>query len=177
MQHEETRTAMSFAGLTAYETWMHYCNMGGCTDYFEFDAYLYGVLALEMDDADLVSQAVNELIDDTCPDVAPHCRAPYSWRPSPRAACFDLDDLDGDGEDIEDLSTALPLGTLAQPPALHTFASRLLTGLDVRSLGLPGIPLPPGSHAELLGDILGSGADGVNGGRGVLGRIVPSDTP
>lgn len=80
MQNDDTLTAMEFAGLSTYETWMHYCNMGGWTDYFEFDAYLYGVYTLDDDDADLVSQAVNELIDDACPaDEAALCRAPYSW--------------------------------------------------------------------------------------------------
>ena len=51
MQNDDTLTAMEFAGLSTYETWMHYCNMGGWTDYFEFDAYLYGVYTLDDDDA------------------------------------------------------------------------------------------------------------------------------
>ncbi|WP_434994825.1 hypothetical protein [Arthrobacter sp. Ld5] len=80
MQHEDTLMAMEFVGLSVYETWMHYCNMGGASDYFEFDAYLHGVLGLDVEDADLVSQAVNELIDDVLPaEESGANRAPYSW--------------------------------------------------------------------------------------------------
>jgi hypothetical protein len=146
MQHEDTRTAMSCAGLTAYETWMHYCNMGGYTDYFEFDAYLFGLHSLEPDDADLVSQAVNELIDDTCLEEAQLCRAPYSWLPPVRAGDSDVDPNSPDLPSVD-----------ADPVLL--FGSRPVSDLGLRALrGRPGIPCPPGSRAELLGDILDSGA-------------------
>lgn len=80
MQHDDTLMAMDFVGLSVYETWTHYCNMGGAADYFEFDAYLHGILALDVEDADLVSQAVNELIDDVVPaEESRTGRAPYSW--------------------------------------------------------------------------------------------------
>lgn len=170
MQYEDTRAAMEFAGLTVYGTWMHYCNMGGLTDYFDFDAYLHGIHPLESEDADIVSQAVNELIDDACTgDDALLCRAPYSWtrergtfhssafRPS---ASYTDDDPDGfdDGAPIR-----VPVDDLVKPHPAETFGSRTLTGLDVSALlGRPGVPLPPGAPVELLGEILDSG---------VLGRI------
>jgi hypothetical protein len=156
MQNEDTRTAMTFAGLTAYETWMHYCNMGGFTDYFAFDAYLHGVCGLEPEDADLVSQAVNELIDDVTPsDEALLCRAPYSWTEDDENGC------------TVDRPFRIPVDDLARPHSLETFGSLFLAGLDVSTLrGRAGVPLPPGSPAELLGEILDSG---------IIGRIVERD--
>ncbi|AUZ88874.1 hypothetical protein ACX80U_07595 [Arthrobacter sp. TmT3-37] len=159
MQSDETLTAMEFAGLSSYESWMHYCNMGGFTDYFEFDAYLHGVYALDAGDADLVSQAVNELIDDVTPgEDALLCRAPYSWTPA-------LRHLPGDAAESEDVDGPIqvPVDDLVGPHSPTTFGSRFLTGLDVSALaGRPGIPLPPGAPLELLGEILDSG---------VIGRI------
>ncbi|MHA7208464.1 hypothetical protein [Arthrobacter sp. MDT1-65] len=170
MQNDDTRTAMAFAGLSGYETWMHYCAAGGPTGYFEFDAYLHGLHTLDGEDADLVSQAVNELIDDVCAaEEAGFCRAPYSWRP-PEEACpavvHATDGFDGfeDGFDagFEDV---LPFGPrvegLAAPHTAATFGSRRLVGFDVGGLsGGPGIPLPPGAPLELLGDVLDSGVVG-----------------
>lgn len=191
MQNDDTLTAMEFAGLSTYETWMHYCNMGGWTDYFEFDAYLYGVYTLDNDDADLVSQAVNELIDDACPaDEAALCRAPYSWTAVTDRTVADVvlhdamlddglfeDTLPGcilpgvgpgtEGEDAGRLDEGpfrVPVDDLVGPHSPDTFGSLFLTGLDVRPLrGRPGVPLPPGAPLELLGEILDSG---------VIGRII-----
>ncbi|WP_104116191.1 hypothetical protein [Arthrobacter sp. B1805] len=163
MQYDETRTAMEFAGLTAYETWMHYCNMGGLTDYFELDAYLCGLYGLDPEDADLVSQAVNELIDDLCTsEDAMFCRAPYSWTEE-RAGSFGTDHEAGNGQ--EGFNGArpvrIPAEDLVEPHGAGTFGSRFLSELDVRALaGRPGVPLPPGAHAELLGEILDSGIIG-----------------
>ncbi|WP_247827260.1 hypothetical protein [Arthrobacter antioxidans] len=93
MQHDDTLMAMEFAGLSVYETWMHYCNVGGGIDYFEFDAYLHGVLGLDAEDADVVSQAVNELIDDVLPaEESRGKRAPYSWTGCPVPAPADRGD-------------------------------------------------------------------------------------
>ncbi|BBE24109.1 hypothetical protein MN0502_29920 [Arthrobacter sp. MN05-02] len=157
MQNDETLSAMEFAGLSSYESWMHYCNMGGFTDYFEFDAYLHGVYDLDTEDADLVSQAVNELIDDVTPaEDALLCRAPYSWAPLPggrsgQDAAFE--DVDG--------PVQVPVDDLVGPHSPATFGSHFLTGLDVSALaGRPGIPLPPGAPLELLGEILDSGVIG-----------------
>ncbi len=93
MQHDDTLRAMEFAGLSVYETWMHYCNMGGAGDYFEFDAYLHGIVRLDAEDADVVSQAVNELVDDVLPaEQSRVSRAPYSWTRYPEPAAGRGDD-------------------------------------------------------------------------------------
>ncbi|WP_394248725.1 hypothetical protein [Arthrobacter pityocampae] len=134
MQHEDTLMAMEFAGLSAYETWMHYCNMGGAAGYFDFDAYLHGIVDLDAEDADIVSQAVNELIDDVLPvEESRITRAPYSWTGCPDPAAAGRDD-----------------GVPAHDLILY-----------------PGVPLPPGSPRDLLGEILGCGMIGrsVAGGR------------
>lgn len=127
MQHDDTLMAMEFAGLSAYETWMHYCNMGGAAGYFDFDAYLHGIVDLDAEDADVVSQAVNELIDDVLPVGESRIRrAPYSWTGGPDPAAAGR----GDGVPAHDL------------------------------ILYPGIPLPPGSPRDLLGEILGYGMVG-----------------
>lgn len=162
MQYDDTRAAMEFAGLTTYETWMHYCNMGALSDYFEFDAYLHGLYDLAPADADLVSQAVNELIDDLCSSEGTLlCRAPYSWTREllEESACGAVPEHERAG--------AAPAGTveghLVESRAAETFDSHLVAGLDVSPLtGCPGVPSPPGAPAELLGEILDSG---------VIGRI------
>ncbi|MEG9249498.1 hypothetical protein V6S67_15525 [Arthrobacter sp. Soc17.1.1.1] len=153
MQNDGTLSAMDFAGLSVYETWMHYCAMGGPTDYFGFDAYLHGLAPLDGDDADLVSQAVNELIDDVLPEEeATLCRAPYSWRPASGTALLHLQHEDG----VED-ALPLPMASLAAPHTAATFGSLFLAGLDAGALaGRPGVPLPPGAPMELLGEILDS---------------------
>jgi hypothetical protein len=153
MQNDDTLTAMDFAGLSVYETWMHYCAMGGPSHYFEFDAYLHGLSTLDTEDADLVSQAVNELIDDVLPlEEATLCRAPYSWRPTADTSALLLHAQ----EDV-DVSSRLPVPDLVAPHTAATFGSRFLAGLDVSALtGRPGIPLPPGAPVELLGEILDS---------------------
>jgi len=159
MQNEDTLTAMEFAGLSSYETWLHYCNAGGCTAYFEFKAYLYCGLDLEPQDADLVSQAVNELIDDVCaPEELDICRAPYSWAVE---SGFDPGDLPGEdvpGEENPTCEIRTIGDELLTPRSTATFGSRFLSGLDGTPLpGCPGIPLPPGTTVELLGEIMDSG--------------------
>ena len=168
MQNDDTLTAMEFAGLSAYETWMHYCNMGGFTDYFEFDAYLHGLYEFDSEDADLVSQAVNELIDDVCPtEEARLCRAPYSWTVSPSSGFVDFAEEEDDVAGFQDAPVRVPVDDLVAPHSVKTFGSRFLSGLDLGTLtGRPGIPLPPGSIVELLGEVLDSG---------VIGRIVSGE--
>ena len=159
MQNEDTLTAMEFAGLSSYQTWMHYCNAGGCTAYFEFKAYLHGVLDLELQDADLISQAVNELIDDVCPlEEARLCRAPYSWTADVGFGPEGAADEDTPADELRAIGDEL-----LTPRSIATFGSRFLEGLDRSPMpGCPGIPLPPGTTVELLGEILDSG---------VIGRI------
>lgn len=137
MQHDDTLTAIEFAGLSAYETWMYYCTMGGFTDYFEFTAYLHGLYALASDDADLVSEAVNELIGDVCPaEKAGICRAPYLWACAPES---DVDVVRPDGgsdgagglDGFDDGPVRVPVDDLAEPHSAVTFGSGFLAGLDV----------------------------------------------
>lgn len=82
MQHEQTLGALTFAGLTVDEVWLHYLNMGGGIGETEVDAYLHGMMALPAGERNCVSQAVNELIDDLGDDLGGNCnalyRAPYS---------------------------------------------------------------------------------------------------
>jgi hypothetical protein len=180
MQNDDTLTAMTFAGFSAYETWTHYCSMGGRTGYFEVDAYLHGLHGVAREDADLVSRAVNELIDGACAaDEAGLCRAPYSWTPDAGQSSCDvvLDDgaidamtggmtgcMTGDVDQLDDGPIRVEVDDLVGPHSPETFGSLLLTGLDVSSLsGRPGIPLPPGAPLELLREVLDSG---------IIGRIV-----
>ncbi|MBG6184272.1 hypothetical protein IWX65_002245 [Arthrobacter sp. CAN_A214] len=91
MQHEQTLGALTFAGLSVDEVWLHYLNMGGGIGETEVDAYLHGMVALPMDERNCVSQAVNELIDDIL-DVTPRTlyRAPYSSDHSSNKAITDF---------------------------------------------------------------------------------------
>ncbi|MEC5198651.1 hypothetical protein RCH21_000875 [Arthrobacter sp. PL16] len=175
MQNDDTLTAMTFAGFSAYETWTRYCSMGGCTGYFEVDAYLHGLYGVGREDADLVSRAVNGLIDGACPaDEAGFCRAPYSWTSNSEQPSYDavLDgaidvmtgEMAGDLDWLDDGPILVEVDDLVGPHSPDTFGSMLLTGLDVSSLsGRPGIPLPPGAPLELLREVLDSG---------IIGRIV-----
>ncbi|MHA7284067.1 hypothetical protein [Arthrobacter sp. TMS2-4] len=129
MQHDDTLMAMEFVGLSVYETWMHYCNMGGAADYFEFDAYLHGILVLDVEDADLVSQAVNELIDDVVPAEESRAgRAPYSWTrytaPAPA----------GGGDDVGPTAPGTPGIPLPPGSPLELLDEILGTGVLNRSI-------------------------------------------
>ena len=126
MQHHDTLRAMESARLSVYETWMHYCNMGGPGDYFEFDAYLHGILRLDAEDADLVSQAVNELVDDVLPAEQSRVnRAPYSWtrRPEPAAGRVDDDPVRARTRPGVPLPPGAPLELLGE-----ILGSNVLTG-------------------------------------------------
>lgn len=167
MQYEDTLAAMRFAGLTSFETWQHYCNAGGDLDYLEFDGYLHGVVGLHADDADLVSQAVNELIDDLGPEESQLCRAPYSSTPGSSAPEDFLGEVEETRGSWQALAEHAPVRNAVVPRSHATFGSRFLAGLDISGMtGTPGVPLPPGTTAELLGDILDSG---------VIGRTVTGE--
>ncbi|MHA7219220.1 hypothetical protein ACX80L_10040 [Arthrobacter sp. MDT1-48-3] len=73
-QYAETFEAMSRAGLSLSEVWVHYFSLGGYIDEYEVNAYLHGLLSLPELDRDMISQAVNELYDDICRSP----RAPFS---------------------------------------------------------------------------------------------------
>lgn len=69
-----TRHAIEQAGLNVNTVWMRYFSFSGEAGEYEIDAYLNGSLSLPVLDADLISHAVNELIDE----LPPLPRAPYS---------------------------------------------------------------------------------------------------
>ncbi|MCH6472337.1 hypothetical protein [Sinomonas terrae] len=79
-----TRQAMDEAGLTIGQVWLRYFSLTGNAGEYEVDAYLNGLLVLPELQRDLISHAVNELIDEK-PSVR---RAPYSGGV----------DADGDGK-------------------------------------------------------------------------------
>jgi hypothetical protein len=73
-QHAATLDAMHRIGMSVGELWLYYLSMGGDIDEYEIDAYLHGLIRLPPLDRDMISQAVNEMIDDICYGT----RAPYS---------------------------------------------------------------------------------------------------
>lgn len=73
-QHAFTFHAMDRVGISVGELWLHYLSTGGDIDEYEVDAYLHGLMPLPALERDMISQAVNEMIDD----IAHGPRAPYS---------------------------------------------------------------------------------------------------
>jgi hypothetical protein len=70
-----TREALDKAGLTVGQVWLRYFSLTGNAGEYEVDAYLNGLLVLPTVQRDLVSHAVNELIDEK----AHPQKAPYSY--------------------------------------------------------------------------------------------------
>ena len=89
-QHALTLDVMDRAGITIGRLWLHYLNMGGDIGEFEVDAYLHGLIRLPVMDRDVISQAVNEMIDD----MARGARAPYSSSTNRKTSEPDLDRWD-----------------------------------------------------------------------------------
>ena len=73
-QRRLTLQAMTASELTVHKVWLYYFGLCGTTDKYEVDAYLHGLIHVPTHDRDLITIAVNELIDETPPPV----RAPYS---------------------------------------------------------------------------------------------------
>lgn len=73
-QHAFTFEVMDRVGITVEDLWPYYLSMGGDIDEYEVDAYLHGLMRLPAIERDLLSQSVNEMIDD----IARGPRAPYS---------------------------------------------------------------------------------------------------
>lgn len=73
-QHAVTFDAIRRIGVDVGELWLYYLSMGGGVDEYEVDAYLHGLMRLPAVERDMISQAVNEMIDDICRGP----RAPYS---------------------------------------------------------------------------------------------------
>lgn len=52
------------AELTVQDLWLRYVALGGSEDAFEIDGYLQGLVGLDTFQQDVLSQAVNEGLDD-----------------------------------------------------------------------------------------------------------------
>ncbi|WP_255405403.1 hypothetical protein [Sinomonas sp. R1AF57] len=73
-QWKLTRKAMDEAGLKIGDVWLRYFSLSGAAGEYELEAYLSGLVTLPPIQRDLVSHAVNELIDERPPPR----KAPYS---------------------------------------------------------------------------------------------------
>ncbi|WP_104181304.1 hypothetical protein [Arthrobacter sp. B0490] len=76
--HEEQRRltllAIESSGLMLHEVWLRYFEYTGVAGQTELEAHLQGLVPLPAEQADILSHAVNELIDE----LPPVPRAPYS---------------------------------------------------------------------------------------------------
>ena len=72
-QWKGTSEAIEQAGLSLNRVWLRYFSISGEAGEYEIDAYLNGSFTLSTIQADLLSHAVNELINEI---LRP--RAPYS---------------------------------------------------------------------------------------------------
>lgn len=64
LQQWFTRLAVTTSGLDLNAVWDNYTDIGGTCDVVEFKAYLNGLIQLEEFQRDMVSHAINELLDD-----------------------------------------------------------------------------------------------------------------
>lgn len=74
IQHALTLDVIRRIGVTVEDVWVHYLSMGGDVDEYEVGAYLHGLMRLPALDRDMLSQSVNEMLDDICRGP----RAPFS---------------------------------------------------------------------------------------------------
>ncbi|WP_104182050.1 hypothetical protein [Arthrobacter sp. B0490] len=73
-QRRLTAHAIKAAGLTLQSVWERYFGITGNADMTEIEAHLYGAFPLSDEEADILTHAVNELINEM--PALP--RAPYS---------------------------------------------------------------------------------------------------
>ena len=73
-QRRLTAHALRTARLSLQSVWERYFGITGNADVTEIEAHLYGAFILSDEEADILSQAVNELIDE----IPPLPRAPFS---------------------------------------------------------------------------------------------------
>lgn len=78
-QRRLTALAIESSRLTLHEVWLRYFEYTGVAGQTELEAHLQGLMMLPVEQADILSHAVNELIDE----LPPGPRAPYSDDPSP----------------------------------------------------------------------------------------------
>jgi hypothetical protein len=64
--------AMRIVKLDVPTVWMRYFELTGDADEIDVDAYLHGLTYLAPLDRDLVSHAINELINEMTPPAAPY---------------------------------------------------------------------------------------------------------
>jgi hypothetical protein len=100
-QRQRTLHAIHASGLELQDVWLRYFSLTGNADEFELDAYLNGLTTLTPQDRNLVSHAVNELINETPPPTAPYNNDP-SDNPIPPHSAVALDALDHLTEPTED---------------------------------------------------------------------------
>ncbi|WP_181035143.1 BLUF domain-containing protein [Arthrobacter sp. B0490] len=85
-QHALTLNVMRRISVSVEELWVHYLSMGGDVDEYEVDAYLHGLMRLPAADRDMLSQSVNEMLDD----ISRGPRAPFSTSSSDVDLSFGL---------------------------------------------------------------------------------------
>ena len=59
------RRALTAGDLTAFDVWVVYVGLGGSEDGLQVDAYLNGLLPMELTDRDLIARAVNVLLEES----------------------------------------------------------------------------------------------------------------
>jgi hypothetical protein len=65
-RHRRMDAARVRAELTVQDLWLRYVALGGTCDAFDLDGYLQGLLPLETFQQDVLAQALNEALDDSC---------------------------------------------------------------------------------------------------------------
>lgn len=75
LQQWFTACTVADTGLDVNEVWTNYAGIGGQGDLFEVQAYLHGLMLLDELQRDMVSHAINEMLDDA---GSPARRAAYS---------------------------------------------------------------------------------------------------
>ncbi len=73
-QRRLTALAIESSGLALHDVWLRYFEYTGIAGQTELEAHLQGLMMLPAEQADILSHAVNELIDER----PPLPRAPYS---------------------------------------------------------------------------------------------------
>ncbi|MEC5201097.1 hypothetical protein RCH21_003353 [Arthrobacter sp. PL16] len=87
-REEETQrvlinAAMMASDISCRTAWRRYTEYTGMVDQFGISAYLAGLVALPVEECNLLAHAVNELIDERPPPLkAPH-RGPTPWSLGP----------------------------------------------------------------------------------------------
>ena len=58
-------TARVRAGLTVQDLWLRYVALTGACDVLDLDGYLHGLIPLDVEQQDVLAQALNEALDDS----------------------------------------------------------------------------------------------------------------